>query len=150
MQALGGARYTNIQFFNFLERELFNDLLNATDIDLSGLSGGESWNLIPFNTTCLGKWAIVLNCSGQKTWANKDNSILVNPNGKTEATDGVHFVKGMPFSQGNIYTFSNEDVLSAMELAANKYVKKPNVEGEKLKEIFSYDKTVDYILNKLT
>lgn len=147
-QALEGQRYINIQFFGFLNREGFNDLLNATDIDLTGLSSGESWNLIPFNISCLGKWSIVLNATGQKVWANKDNCILVNPNGKRSCVDNIHFHANAPFSTGNFYTFNDEDVLKAMDLAAAK-AKTPNIEGEKLSEQFTYDKTVDYILGKI-
>lgn len=147
-QALGGIKYSNIQFFQFLDRESFNDLLNSTQIDLTGLSGGESWNLIPFNLSCLGKWSIVLNASGQKTWANKDNSILVNPNGKVDTADGIFFQKGAPFNQGCFYSWAPEDVSKAMDIAVTK-AKTPNTEGEKLKEQFSYDKSVDYILSKI-
>lgn len=147
-QALNGQQYINIQFFSFLDRERFNDMLNSSDIDLTGLSGGESWNLIPFNISCLGKWSIVLNCSGMKAWANKDNCILVNPNGKVDSQDGIFFQKGALFNQGNFYSFEQKDVEVAMDLAVTK-AKTPNVNGEKLATEFTYDKTVDYILNKI-
>lgn len=147
-QALEGQRYINIQFFGFLNRESYNDLLNASDLDLTGLSGAESWNLPAFNMTSLGKWSLVLNCTGHKAWATKDNCILVNPNGKHDSTDNIHFHKGQPFSQGNFYGFSDEDVLKAMDLAVTK-AKTPNLEGEKLAEQYTYDKTVDYILTKI-
>lgn len=147
-QALGGKRYVNIQFFPFLDRESFNDILNASDIDLTGLSGGESWNLVPFNISCLGKWSIVLNCSGQRTWANKDNCILVTPKGKVDSQDGIFFHKGAPFSQGNFFSFDAKDVEVAMDLAVEK-CKSPNIEGEKLGVDFTYDKSVDYILTKI-
>src|SRR3990167_1720425 len=150
-QTLNGQKYINIQFFwGFLDRGSWNDMLNVTDIDLTGLSGGESWNLIPFNISCLGKWSIVLNCTGMKSWANKDNCILVNPNGKTEAFDGIFFPKigTAPFNNGNIFTFNSLDVENAMDEAI-KRAKTPNTEGEKLRETFSWDKTVDYILNKI-
>ena len=39
-----------------------NILINNIDIDLSGLSNGEGWNLPAFNATALGKWSIVSNC----------------------------------------------------------------------------------------
>lgn len=147
-QALEGQKYININFFGFLDRESYNDLLNASDIDLTGLSGAESWNLPAFNFTCLSKWSIVLNCTGHKSWANKDNCILINPNGKCDSTDNIHFQKGSPFSQGNFFTFSDEEVLKAMDIAASK-AKIPNVEGGKLAEKFTYDKSVDYLLTKI-
>lgn len=36
-----------------------------------------------------------------------------------------------------------------MELAINKYADKPNLEGEKLGQEMTYDKTVDSILSQL-
>lgn len=148
VQALGGQKYINIQLFQFLDRESFNDLLNSSDIDLTGLSGGESWNLIPFNISCLGKWSIVLNASAHKTWANKDNAILVNPNGKMDSQDQIFFHKGAPFNQGCFYTWSPDEVSAAMDMAVKK-CKTPNTEGIKLATEFTYDKSVDYILNKI-
>ena len=147
-QVLNGIRYSNIQFFNFLPREQWNDLLNATDIDLTGLSGGESWNLIPFNISCLGKWSIVLNCTGMKSWATDSNSILVQPNGKVSCIDNIHFHQNSPFNTGNFYTFDNNEVLQAMDKAV-KLAKTPNLEGEKLKDQFSYEKTIDSILKEI-
>lgn len=146
-QVLGG-RYINVQFFGFLPREAFNDLKNASDIDLTGLSLSESWNLPSFNMSALGKWSIVLNAHGHKSWANKDNSILVSPNGKTSIVDNIFFQANAPFSVGNCYTWDENEVIKAMDLAVNK-AKTPNIEGEKLKEEFTYDKSVDYILTKV-
>jgi hypothetical protein len=147
-QALEGQKYVNIQAFPFLGREQFNDLLNASDIDLTGLSSAESWNLPAFNMTCLGKWSIVLNATGHKTWANEKNCILVQPNGKKNCVDNVFFHQGAPFNQGNFYTFDNQEVINAME-SATKLAKTENLEGEKLKEEFTYDKTVDNILKEV-
>jgi hypothetical protein len=147
-QVLGGQRYTNIQFFGFLNRESYNDLLNSSDIDLTGLSGAESWNLVSFNMSCLGKWSIVLNCTGHKTWANENNCILIQPSGKVSCVDNIHFHQNAPFNRGNFYSFSDEDVLKAMDLAITK-AKTPNIEGEKLKEVFTYDLSVDNILKEM-
>ncbi len=147
-QALGNERYVNIQFFPFLQRESFNDMLNSTDIDLTGLSGGESFNLIPFTSSCLGKWSIVLNCTGQKVWATPKNCILIQPSGKSSVVDNIHFHQNSPFNRGNFYSYSEQDVIDAMDKAV-KLAKTPNIEGEKLKETFTYDKTVDHILAEL-
>ena len=147
-QALGGQRYINIQFFPFLNQDAYNDIYNMIDIDLTGLSLSESWNLPAFNTTCLSKWSIVLNAHGHKTWATKDNAILVNPSGKVKNVDNIFFFENSPFNVGNFYFWSDEDVSKAMDIAVTK-AKTPNIEGEKLKETFSYDKTVDYVLGKI-
>ena len=122
-----------------------NEFVNAIDIDLSGLSGAEGWNLPSFNASALGKWSIVLNATSHKDWANSDNSILVEPSGKIEAYDNMFFQKGSTFNQGNIYSFDNEEVISAMENAEN-ICKKENKEGLKLQNTFSYGKTLDKIL----
>lgn len=149
-QALSGERYCNIQFFQFLDRESFNQLLNSCNFDLSGLSGGESWSLIPFTMANLGRWPIVLDCSGTKSWANNTNSILISPSGKEPAADGIFFAPSeqTQFNKGNIFTYSNSDVEEAMDLAVNKY-NRNNDDGEKLATEFTYDKTVDYILTNI-
>ena len=116
--------------------------------DLTGLSLSESWNLPRFNMTALGKWSIVLNAHGHKAWANKDNSILINPNGKIDSQDGIFFHKGQIFNQGNFYTWDVKDVQNAMDLAVQK-AKTPNLEGEKLSTQFTYEKSLDYILSKI-
>jgi hypothetical protein len=146
MQALEGQRYGNINFLPYLATNSeVNDYLNSIDIDLSGLSGGEGWNLPAFNATCLGKWSIVLNSSSHKDWASESNSILLNPNGKEAAEDGVFFTSGTPFNQGNIYTFDNDELIEKMEEAEN-VCKNPNNEGLKMQETFTYERTLGDIL----
>ena len=49
-----------------------------------------------------------------------------------------------------MYDFKEEDLFNAMDMAVRKVLsKEPNKEGTKLKEKFSYDNTVQQILNKL-
>lgn len=148
--SLNGERYTNINFLPFLPtNEEVNDFINSIDIDLSGLSGAEGWNLPSFNATCLGKWSVVLNATSHKDWADKDNSILVEPSGEVECYDGKFFLKESKFNQGTFYTWSEEDVISAMEKAENK-ARQINTEGQKLADKFSYSKTVDGILSHIS
>ena len=145
-QTLGNERYGNINFIPFLKTNSeVNDLLNAIQIDLSGCSGAEGWNLPSFNATALGKWSIVLNASSHKDWATEDNSVLIQPNGKELAADGLFFDQGGPFNQGNIYTFDSDEFTSAMETAEQK-VNSVNEEGIKLQKEFTYEKTLDKIL----
>ena len=144
---LDGKRYTNLNMLPFLKKNSdVNHFLNAIDIDLTGLSGAEGWNLPAFNATCLGKWSIVLNATAHKDWADKDNCLLVEPNGKEEAYDGKFFVKGSPFNQGSIYTWDSDTVAQMMEQACLKKGQN-NAAGESLKENFSYEKSVS-LLNK--
>jgi len=148
-QALEGKQYGNINFLPFLKTNSeVNEFMNAIDIDLTGLSGAEGWNLPAFNATALGKWSIVLNATSHKDWANEKNSILVEPSGKTPAYDGIFFQEGAPFNQGNIHTFNDEEVVSKMEEAESK-CKKENVEGIKLQEKFSYSNMLDCVIKNI-
>ena len=148
-QALDGKKYGNINFLPFLKTNSeVNEFMNAIDIDLTGLSGAEGWNLPSFNATALGKWSIVLNATSHKDWANEQNSILVDPSGKTPAYDGIFFQEGSPFNQGNIHTFNDEEVLSKMEEAESK-CKSENKEGIKLQEKFSYSNMLDCVITNI-
>ena len=147
---LEGQRYTNINFLPYLSKNNeVNDLLNAIDIDLTGLSGGEGWNLPSFNATCLGKWSVVLNATSHKDWATKENSILVEPTGKFDCYDNTFFIKGSTFNQGEFFDCYEETIISAMEEAEGK-VGQINTEGQKLAEEMSYSKTVDGILSHIS
>lgn len=144
-----GATYSNINLLPHLKtNEEVNHLMNSIDIDLSGLSNGEGWNLPSFNCTCLGKWSLVTNCSSHKDWATKENSILVEPDGMQECYDGVFFREGLPFNQGQYYKISHQPVRDAIKKAVSK-CKTINKEGVKLQEKFTYKKTIDQILSTM-
>jgi hypothetical protein len=146
VNCLNGKRYTNINFLPHLTTNSeVNELLNAIDIDLTGLSGAEGWNLPAFNSTCLGKWSIVLNATSHKDWADNANSILVEPNGQEPCYDGKFFTNGSSFNQGNINTWDSDIVADCMDIAVSKKGQN-NSAGEDLKVKFSYDKLVDRLL----
>jgi hypothetical protein len=148
-QTLQGQRYFNINFLPFLNTNSeVNELMNSADIDLTGLSGAEGWNLPAFNMTCLGKWSLVLNGSSHKDWATEENCILIEPSCKIPAHDGVFFKKGEQFNQGNIHDFDEEYVATKMDLAVETS-KAPNIQGEQLQNNFTYKKTVDKILDAI-
>jgi hypothetical protein len=148
-QSLDGKMYGNINFIPRLRTNSeVNELINAIDIDLSGLSGAEGWNLPAFNATALGKLSIVLNHTSHKDWANKENSIFSDPETEENSEDGVFFTRGAPFNQGNINLISNEKMISLFE-ESEKFKGKVNEKGLMLKKDFSYEKTVDSILNIL-
>mgnify|MGYP001059056478 FL=1 len=147
---LEGKRYTNINFLPYLEKNSeVNDLLNSIDIDLTGLSGGEGWNLPSFNATCLGKWSVVLNATSHKDWATKDNCILIEPSGSFDCYDNKFFIKGGDFNQGTFFDWREEDAIAAME-EAEKKVGQINTEGQKLAEKMSYSNTLDSILSHIS
>lgn len=147
---LEGKRYNNINFLPFLPtNKEVNELLNAIDIDLTGLSGAEGWNLPSFNSTCLGKWSVVLNATSHKDWATKENSILIEPTGEFDSYDNKFFVKGHSFNQGTFYGWEENEAISAME-EAEKKVGQINTEGQKLATEMSYSNTVDGILSHIS
>lgn len=125
-----------------------NQLYNSADIDLSGFSSSEGWNLPAFTATALGKWSIVTNCTAHKDWATAENSILVEPKEMRPVYDGVFFHQGQPFSQGNIYKFEAEHLQAAFE-RAEKVAKTVNHAGKNLAKDFTYGKTVDMILENI-
>ena len=148
-QALEGKRYTNINFLPYLQKNSeVNDLINSLDIDLTGLSGGEGWNLPSFNATALGKWSVVLNATSHRDWATSENSILVEPSGMMPVEDGVFFSNKNNFNKGTFYTWTEDEAIAAMEKAESK-VGQINTEGQKLAEDFTYSKTVDSILSTI-
>lgn len=143
---LDGKRYTNINFLPYLPtNKEVNEFLNAIDIDLTGLSGGEGWNLPAFNATCLGKWSVVLKATSHIDWATEDNSVMISPNGTVSVADGVFFGEGQEFNQGVFYTWDEKDAISAMEAAVNK-CSSVNKSGIDLGLQMTYSKTVDAIL----
>ena len=146
---LEGKYYENINFIPFMNSNSeMNEFMNAIDIDLTGLSGGEGWNLPAFNSTCLGKWSCVLNATSHKDWATNENAILVNPSGKEPAYDGLFFLEGQDTNQGNINTFT-ESSFTEVTSKAIEASKQKNIKGVELKNKFTYEKSVDNILSHI-
>jgi hypothetical protein len=128
------------------KNSLYNDFLNSGNI-IIGMSGGEGWGLPEFQSVALGKHAVILNATAYKEWATDSNAVLVEPNGKTEAYDGVFFKKGGAFNQGNIYTFDEDAFIDGCEKAVERYRENPiNTAGIALQNDFSYAKTADAII----
>lgn len=144
--ALEGKVYFNIQFLNFMPNNaMYNDYLNSADIVI-GMSGGEGWGLPEFHSIALGKHGVIMNEHGYKSWANKDNCVLVNSNSKIEAYDGIFFHKNTPYNQGHIFDFDTEEFISACETAIkNVNSSKINKEGLKLQSEHTIDKFVENI-----
>ena len=149
-QALNGKQYFNINFLPFMnQNKIYNDFLNSGNI-IIGMSGGEGWGLPEFHSIAMGKYGVIMNAHGYKSWADERNSILVEPKSKIECYDGVFFHKGAPYNQGNIYDFQPDDFISACEEAIKKVeAKKVNENGLLLQEKFNIDKLVDNIYNHL-
>lgn len=142
-----GKNYNNLNLIPYMQTNSeVNDFLNSIDIDLGGLSGAEGWNLPSFNATALGKWSVVMNHTGHKSWATKDNSILVEPSSMKESHDGTFFTKGSPFNQGMFYDISDDEIEEAI-LKSCTYAKTENKKGLEMQKTFSYKDTTETILN---
>jgi hypothetical protein len=147
--ATGGQHWANINFLPHLTTNSeVNELINSIDIDLSGLSNGEGWNLPAFNATALGKWSIVSNCTSHTDWATPENTILVEPSGKQPCYDNFFFREGQPFNQGQYYKLTADLILEGFGKAEKK-VGQINRHGLKLQDKFTYSKSVDAILEKI-
>jgi glycosyltransferase involved in cell wall biosynthesis len=145
-----GKRYFNVNVQGYVQTltEL-NQGYNACDIVID-MSGGEGFSLPSFHCIGLGKHGVLHNCSAISDWANEENAVLVQPTGKEEVYDGMFFQKGGKFNQGNIFTWNEEDYLSALDSAVERYTKNPiNDAGKKLKEDFSWKKCATKILETI-
>jgi hypothetical protein len=145
-QTVGDKHWNNINFLNTLKTNSeVNLLTRSIDIDLSGLSSGEGWNLPSFNATAVGNWSVVSNCSAHKDWATEDNAILVDvEKEKRDCYDNVFFHKGSSFNQGKFYSISDESIISGIEEAV-KRAKTENKNGLKLQKDFTYSDSIDKI-----
>lgn len=148
-QSMNNQKYSNVNILPRLKTNSeVNEVINSIDIDLSGLSNGEGWNLPSFNATALGKWSIVSNCSSHKDWANEENSILVEPTGKQNCYDNKFFLEGQKFNQGRYYLLNGSYIDSAMDKSVQ-IAKSKNTKGLELQEKFTYKKTIEKILEKI-
>lgn len=145
--ALNGQKYWNINFLSYMSsNEMYNDLLNNTDIVLA-MSGGEGWGLPEFQTVALGKHCVGLNAHAYKDWMNENNSILINPNSKIPCYDNIFFKQGDNYNQGNIFDWDEQEFIQALDQVEMRYKINPiNTEGLKLQEKFTYTNMVDNIL----
>jgi len=150
MSILEGVNYFNVSFMNHMPKNgMYNDYLNSADI-IIGMSGGEGWGLPEFHSIAMGKYGIILNAHSYKDWADENNSTLVQPSSKIEAYDNMFFHKGQPFNQGNIFTFNDEEFISACEKTIEKVkLNKINNEGLKLQDKFNSEKFAQNVLNIL-
>jgi hypothetical protein len=148
--ALDGNKFFNVVFLNNMKTNAeYNDYLNSANI-IIGMSGGEGWGLPEFQSVSLGKHAVLLNAHAYKDWADRSNSVMVDSLSKIECYDGIFFKKGMPYNQGKIFDWNEDDFIHGCEEAIKRVKSNPvNEEGQKLKDKFSYEKTVDALLELL-
>lgn len=145
----GGPKPFNVNPLPYLKtNKEVNALMNAIDIDLSGLSLAEGYGLPSFNATSIGKWSVVNLATGHKDWASEENSIIIKPSSKIPCYDGIFFAPNNPFNQGNFWNYTDEQLIDGM-VRAEKLAKTVNVNGKKLRDTHTYSKTVENILSKM-
>lgn len=149
-ESLNGKSVYNVLFLgHMVQNKLYNDFLNSGDIVI-GMSGGEGWGLPEFQSVGIGKHAVILDATGYKEWANKANSVMIEPSGKKEAYDGIFFKKGDPFNQGNIFDFKGDDFIDGCEEAIKRVENnRVNHEGLKIQKKFTASQTLDAMLSVL-
>lgn len=149
-QALEGKKYHNINIMPYVKTNSeYNRILNAIDIIIDG-SGAEAWSLPSFSCGALGKHGVLHDCAGASTWSKQSGFELIESCGKIPVYDGMFFHEGQPFNQGNIFDFSEDDLVSALERAEGKYINNPvNKEGLNLSKEFSWEKTTKTILGNI-
>lgn len=148
-QIFGGAKPFNVNIINFVsDLNLFNDCLNAADIVLD--MGTEGWSIPSFSAVAVGKHAVILNFAGLAEWATEENSVLISPDSMIEPYDNIFFHKGARNNQGLIADFNEEEFLYGCEVAENRFSSNSvNSAGLELQEKFTWEKTVDAILENL-
>lgn len=147
-QALEGKTYWNINWLPWSPTNAeYNSVLQSSDIILS-CSGGEGRDLPCYHATALGAWPIALRAHAYLDYLNDENAILINPNGKIPATDGIFFNPNQPFNQGNLFTMANEDFYAACEEAEKRVKTGINLKGMELQKE-TYSETVDILLKDL-
>lgn len=144
-----GKKYFNVQFLGMMPKNsLYNDYLNSADVVIG--CGTEGWALPEFHSVALGKHALILNAAGYKEWANEENAVIINPNGKTAVYDNMFFKEGQPFNQGNIFTFSDEDFYNGLDKVINRVLtNRVNENGLLLQKKFTVENTVENIFNNI-
>lgn len=147
---LEGKRYFNIQFLNYIDKNvMYNDFLNSSNI-IIGMSGGEGWGLPEFHSVAMGKHAVIMNATGYKEWANSENSVLIDPSEKISSVDGVFFHDKAEYNQGRIFDFDEDEFIAGCEKAIERVESNPdNESGLNLQEKFTYEKTTDQILEAI-
>lgn len=147
-RALGGKQYFNITFHPWVpENGSYNTALQSSEIVIS-CSGGEGRDLPCFQATALGAWPIALRAHAYLDYLTDDNAILINPNGKAPAADGIFFHPNGLFNGGNIFTWSDDDFHLACDEAERRAKAGLNLKGMELQKA-SYSETVDVLLKSV-
>lgn len=122
----------------------YNSFLQSGQIYIA-MSGGEGRGLPEYHATALGAWPVALNAHAYKDYLTTENAVLVNPNSKVPAADGVFFAPNGPFNIGNLFDFNGDEFVAACETAEARAAQGLNAKGFELQKI-TYKDTVDALL----
>jgi hypothetical protein len=76
--------------------------------------------------------------------------VIINPNGKIDAHDGMFFVKGAQYNQGQFFTWDENEFIAGCEEAIKRVESdRVNKAGLELQEKFTYEKTTRLLLEEL-
>lgn len=144
-QALEGKQYANINWLPYMATNAeYNQFLQSGQIYLA-MSGGEGRGLPEYHAAALGAWPVALKAHAYLDYFTPDNAVLVNPNSKVPATDGVFFGSAGPFNVGNIFDFDDGEFIAACEEAEKRAASGLNTKGLDLQRL-TYKDTVDVLL----
>jgi len=149
-QALEGKSYFNVNFLEYQpSNAAFNQVLQAGEIALC-MGVGEGRDLPCYHATAMGAWPVAVNATAYKDYLSPDNAVLVNPNGKQVAHDGMFFISGNgnQWNQGNFFTWSDDEFVAAMEEAEKRAKGGLNTKGLDLQKV-TYADTVDILLKDI-
>lgn len=147
-EALENNRYFNFNNIDWMPKnKTYNEFLNSADVVI-GMSSGEGWSIPEFSSVALGKHGVILNAHAHATWANENNSVLINPlKDKIDCYDNLFFKKGMDVNQGQYFNFNEDEFIAGCEEVIKRVEKnRLNEEGLKLQQEFTYEKTVNQLL----
>lgn len=149
-QVLEGKSYFNVNFLDYQpSNAAYNQVLQAGEIALC-MGVGEGRDLPCYHATAMGAWPVALAATAYRDYLNEENAILVNPNGKQVAHDGMFFQSGNnnPWNQGNLFTWGDDEFVAALEEAEKRAKTGINQNGLKLQEL-TYAETVGTLLKDL-
>jgi glycosyltransferase involved in cell wall biosynthesis len=125
-----------------------NKLMNSCDIDLSGLSGAEGFNLPLFNMLSLNKVCVAMDAHAHSDFINNGNSVIVKPSQKIPIYDDAFFKLGNIVNQGNMFDFDDKEVEDKI-LEAVEFFNSGEKSISTLPSVFSVQNTVDTLLSKI-
>jgi hypothetical protein len=147
-EALEGKQYWNIVFHQWApDNATYNVTLQSSEVVIA-MSGGEGRDLPCYHATAMGAWPVAMRAHAYLDYLNDSNAVLVSPNGKQPAADGVHFAQNGPFNSGNIFTFDDAEFIAACEEAEKRARAGINTAGLALQQT-TYAEAVDILLRDL-